>query len=318
MADHKTSPDTRQAVDSSSTPRSSDANRTHSDRPRLDNDARTLVSLAAVMTMPSILLWAWENRRQLEQKTDNTTLVWTYIAVGTLGMSSVIVLQGLLAYPVAVLLFRKDAQEYIKESTTSEDKIKDAAHRERRLAMSRRWQYWVFMFVFALVMAGLLEEGLKYLALIAARTYGKVISDRDYITIPVAAAVGFATVENMATAFGAFRNNASKRLLLTIIERTVFGIPGHAMTAALIGVNVLARDSRLEPITTWQVIQQPVLLHALSDFILFAISAYHGNIGWVHPKGRMEIGLTLTCVVGIQLYLASILRGKLYQYGIAL
>jgi len=270
------------------------------------------------MTMPSILMWAWEGRRQLGQRADSTTLAWTYIGVGTLGMALVIVLQGILAYQVALLLFGADAKEYIKESTTSEDKIKDALHRKRRMEMSRRWRYWVFMFVFSFVMAGLLEEGLKYWAIIAARRYGKVTTDRDYILVPVAAAVGFATVENIATAYGAFRNKATKRLVLTIIERTVFGIPGHAMTAALTGVNVLARDARLESLTTWQVLRQSVLLHGLSDFTLFAISAYKGNIGWVHPQGRTETCFTLSCVIGIQLFLAFILKGKLYQYGIVL
>ncbi|KAI1630082.1 protease prsW family-domain-containing protein [Exophiala viscosa] len=167
-------------------------------------------------------------------------------------------------------------------------------------------------------MAGLLEEGLKYWALIAARKYGKVTTDRDYLIVPVTAAVGFATVENIATAYGAFRNKETKRLVLTIVERTVFGIPGHAMTAALTGVNVLARDTRLEPLTTWQALQQSVLLHGLSDFTLFAISAYRGNIGWVPPQGKTEICFTLSCVVGIQLWLVFILRGKLSQCGIVL
>lgn len=293
----------------------------HSGRPGTTNDYRTVANLGAIismLTIPTVVLWAWEGRRHPWQKSDFSTLAWAYITTGTLGMVLVIVLQGVFAYPLALLLFRSDAKEYIKEFTTSEDKIKDAAHRQRRMAMSRRWQYWAFLFIFAFIMAGVLEEGLKYCAIMLACRHGKVATDRDYITVPIAAAVGFATVEVAATAYGTSKNNASPKKLLTIVERTVFGIPGHAMTAALIGVNVLARDTRSEPLTAWQVLRPSVLFHGCSDFILFAISAYNGNVGWVHPQGRTETCFTIGWVVGIQLVLASVLRGKLYQYGIVL
>ena len=242
-------------------------------------------------------------------------MIWTYAITGTVGMSLDIALQGLLSYGTALFLFRNDAKKYIKEFTMSEDKIKDAAHRATGRDMSRRWQYWVFLLIFCFVMAGVLEEALKYLALTGARKYGKVVQERDYITIPVAAAVGFATIENIAFAYGAYKSGEGPiRLAMTVLERTVFGIPGHAMTAVLIGLNVLARDVRQEPMHMWRVLLEPILFHGCFDFMLFAISAYDGNIGWVHPKGASKICITLVLVVGIQLFLAMVVKQKLERY----
>lgn len=276
----------------------------------------TLATMLPILVLPTFSLWQWENTRDYDQ-TDTSTMIWTCAITGTIGISLDIALQGLFSYGAALLLFRNDAKKYIKEFTISEDKIKDAAHRATRRDMSRRWQYWVFLLIFCFVMAGALEEGLKYFSLTGARKYGKVVQERDYIRIPVAAAVGFATIENMAFAYGAYKSGESPiRLAMTILERTVFGIPGHAMTAALIGLNVLVRDIRQETMNMWQILLEPILFHGCFDFMLFAISAYDGNIGWVHPKGASKICVTLVLVVGIQLCLALVVKQRLDRYDI--
>lgn len=227
-------------------------------------------------------------------------------------------IQGLLSYLLALIMFRKDAKEYIKEFTMTEDKIKDAAHRAKRREMSTRWSYRIFLVIFCFVIAGVLEEGLKYLALMCASRYGTITHDRDYLIITAAAAVGFATVENLAFVYGSYKNNESPlKLTITILERTIVGLPGHAMTAALIGVNVLARDVRGVPMTLSQILGVLVLLHGCHDLVLFIASAYEGNVGWVHPRKTSTMCVGLGLVIGIQAILVGLLRRRMEELQVA-
>lgn len=226
--------------------------------------------------------------------------------------------QGILSYLVAFIIFRENAKEYIKEFTMPEDKIKDAAHRAKRREMSSRWSYRFFLVIFCFVMAGVIEEGLKYLALMCASRYGTVTHDRDYLVIPAAAGVGFATIENIAYVYGSYENNESPlKLAITILERTLVGIPGHSMTAALIGVNVLARDVRGIPMSLPQILGVLVLFHGCSDLVLFLASAYEGNVGWVHPRKTSTICVGLGLVIGIQAVLAGLLRSRMLELQVA-
>ncbi|KIW12720.1 hypothetical protein PV08_09998 [Exophiala spinifera] len=153
-------------------------------------------------------------------------------------------IQGVLSYLLALIIFRNDAKEYIKEFAMAEDEIKDPAHRANRREMSRRWSYRVFLVIFAFGMASVPEEGFKYLALMCASKYGTIAHDRGYLIVPTAAALGFATTENIAFVYSSYKNSGSLfKLGITILERTIIGLPGHVISAALVVVNVLARDS---------------------------------------------------------------------------
>jgi len=278
----------------------------------------TLAALRPVLALPTLWLWQHERARDHHERTDVATMVWTYVLTGTAGMTIAIALQFVLACSVGFLLFGSDTRKYAREFTKPESEIEGTEHRAMRREMSRSWQYWVFLLIFSFVMAGLVEEGLKYCILVLARRYGTLQHERDYISIAVASASGFATMENIGFVYGAYKGNESPgKVALTIVERTAVGILGHSMTAALIGVNVLARDVRHESRTLWQMLGLPVLLHGSSDFALFAISAYNGNIGWVHPRKGSTVVLTLGIVVGLQLALAGVLRASLQHYGIS-
>ncbi|KAK6376068.1 hypothetical protein LTS17_007319 [Exophiala oligosperma] len=225
--------------------------------------------MTCILLLPTALLWSWESQTTTH-KTDFSTLIGAYLITGTIGMAIAMTAQGILSYLVAFIIFRENAKEYIKEFTMPEDKIKDAAHRAKRREMSSRWSYRFFLVIFCFVMAGVIEEGLKYLALMCASRYGTVTHDRDYLVIPAAAGVGFATIENIAYVYGSYENNESPlKLAITILERTLVGIPGHSMTAALIGVNVLARDVRGIPMSLPQILGVLVLFHGCSDLVLF-------------------------------------------------
>ncbi|KAJ9646208.1 hypothetical protein H2204_000871 [Knufia peltigerae] len=280
---------------------------------RLSTDSLIFPVMTCILLLPTALLWSWESQTTTH-KTDFSTLIGAYLITGTIGMAMAMTAQGILSYLVAFVIFRENAKEYIKEFTMPEDKIKDAAHRAKRREMSSRWSYRFFLVIFCFVMAGVIEEGLKYLALMCASRYGTVTHDRDYLVIPAAAGVGFATIENIAYVYGSYENNESPlKLAITILERTLVGIPGHSMTAALIGVNVLARDVRGIPMSLPQILGVLVLFHGCSDLVLFLASAYEGNVGWVHPRKTSTICVGLGLVIGIQAVLAGLLRSRMLE-----
>ncbi|OAP60897.1 hypothetical protein AYL99_05899 [Fonsecaea erecta] len=299
---------------------------------------------------PTICLYAVEQRRRSHQQpTDLSILVWTYILAGTVGITVAMLAQAVLAYLLALLCFHglpDDAMSYLAETAKTEHDITDDAHRQRRRAMARRRGYWAFMLLFSFVAAGLVEEGIKYvtvtamLALLARRS--STSTPRDSIAVAVSAALGFATVENCAFISAATRRSNKGRgaapkdamfALLTAMERVVLGIPGHAMTATLIGINMkLMRDDhdhfhRGHTSTTsssssstmnsaWLVLRDPVLFHGCFDFMLFAVSALEGNVGWVHPRRPRTVGVVLALAVGLQATLASVLRARLCRVGL--
>jgi len=184
--------------------------------------------------------------------------------------------------------------------------------------MTRQWPYWMFLPVFCFLAAGLVEEGLKYCVLLGARRFGKIHTKHNYVVVAGAAALGFATVENLAFVYASTQSDESlASLTLTVLERLAVGISGHMMTAALVAVDVVARDLKKEPKTWWQILWLPVLFHGGFDFALLALSAYEGNIGWVHPKGPSTVSLALAVVVGFQSTLAVVVKRRLGQDGIS-
>ncbi|KIW95050.1 uncharacterized protein Z519_03631 [Cladophialophora bantiana CBS 173.52] len=325
-------------------------------------EARTKLPIIGGLLLtcsPSIYLYSLETSRDdHHQRTDPNLLVWTYFLTGTVGIAVAMLVQSILAYLLAFLCFNghTNATTYLAETMKTEhDDIKDEAHRRRRLEMSRRPGYWVFMLFFSFVVAGLVEEVVKYIAtttmlgLLAQRSpssHGSRIgSARDHIAIAVSAGLGFATVENIAFFAAARRRkpsgdaapaapNESQKAamfaLLTAVERVLLGIPGHAMTAALIGVNMLVRNHQQHRLghghdfsgassmmtSAWLVVRDSVLFHGCSNFVLFAVSAAEGNVGWVHPRRARTVCFVLAVLAGLQAVLALVLRARLCRCGL--
>ncbi|KAH0844592.1 hypothetical protein AYO21_08520 [Fonsecaea monophora] len=302
-----------------------------------------------LICLPTVYLYSRETSRDHQKRTDTSILVWTFILGGTVGITVAMLAQSVLAYLLAVLCFsgHTNAVVYLAETVKTEDDIIDEAHWKRRREMSHRPAYWVFMMLFAFVVAGLVEESIKYIAITtmlgwaqrSSHGAGDVINDRDYMTVAVAAALGFATVENMTFLAGAARQRKDSGgsgssagggaiALLTAVERAVIGTPGHCMTAAMIGANMLVRarhdslgkggqHSTLASIlTTWSILRDPVLFHGCFNFMLFAVSALEGNVGWIHPRGWRTVCFVLVVAVSLQATLALVLRAKLREAGL--
>jgi hypothetical protein len=206
----------------------------------------------------------------------------------------------------------------------------------RRKQMALDPRYWLLIFLFSFLGAGLNEEVIKYCAitLYPYRLGGnefKDLSAQNVILTAVAAGMGFATMENIvlmvATARAAAKNIAGGGAgrvgvsSLTVLERVLSSIPGHTALSALIGVNIVAMrtsDGTVEGGITgmWRAIWQAVLFHGAFDFALLAISVWEGNVGWIHPKKQVAVWAAIATVVGLQGSLYFVLCRKLSQTGV--
>ena len=305
----------------------------------------SLPSAVVITTLPSIYFF-FVGRHHLshhDRATTTKTLIWTYLLTGTLGITLAILLQTIISYLTALLCFGSHAtalqylSECMKQPPTDEEASKDKDESrnklQRRREMAQNPRYWLFMLGFSLCGAAMVEEGIKYCAIMYAVTRSgerNGPAKHDYIAAAVAAGLGFATCENMAFVVSAAlaglkkEKDDGKRSLstVTVLERVVVGTPGHTMTSVLTGVNMVAalHDAGQPSMSTtslwWQVLLEPVLLHGFSDFGLFAISAWEGNVGWVHPKTGMAVCATLGVVVGLQGALALLLWVRLKESGL--
>jgi hypothetical protein len=259
-------------------------------------------------------LGQWIGNGSRSGGTDPATLVSTFIFTGTVGMAMAISLQGIVAYLAAWLLFGSEYKAYMAEFAKGENDIDGAEHIAKRFEMSRSWRYRVFLLCFAFVMAGLLEEGMKYGAIVGARRYGRVVNEHDYIAVGITSALGFAVVELIGFVYAAHKQKETlTRFVMTILERIIFGLPTHAMMTTLVAINVIRRDVRHEPMTLWQVLQEPVLYHGCTNTVLVGFSAYNGNVGWIHPRG-LTMYIMLALAVGYFVFLGNVVKHRLEQY----
>lgn len=278
-----------------------------------------VIAAILLLAVPTVWLWQHERQRIATDRADQRTLIRVYACTATIGMLLVMALQGIMAIGTAYLLFGSEAETYMIEATRNEHSPEIESRRDERFRLSRTWQHWVYMITFAIVMAGMVEESLKYSALMLARRYGKVVHPHDNVRIAVAAALGFATMENLAFIHAAWSANETGPVFaLTTAERLFVGIPGHSMMAALTGANVLAMDEQKTSVSWWKAIRASVAFHAGFDFCLFAISAYNGHVGWVHPREGSTLYLGVAVVVAFNLVLAVTLKRKLQHHGVVL
>ena len=201
-------------------------------------------------------------------------------------------------------------QVYIKEvmRSTIEGITEMDILQRRTLASS--WQNWAFITLFSYVLAGFLEEGLKYLPIAYARGQGtqeeRRPRNRAYLDYAIASALRLAAAENIVSIYGV-KNEAWPRLLWTITERVAYGSFGHSLTAALTALRAIRRDYYGEKMSWWSVVGPSILLHGTADFVCFAASSMQGNPGWIYPTGvwyNTGMYSTFAGVVGSAIWLA--------------
>jgi hypothetical protein len=208
----------------------------------------------------------------------------------------------------------------------------------RRHEMSQDPRYWILILLFSFLGAGVNEEVIKYLA-IKLYPYplgpgkSEAISTQDVLLVAVAAGMGFATTENVVLMVATARGSAKEKRTgggeareagissLTVLERFLSSIPGHTALSVLIAANLVAMRTSNDAVVAgvagmWRAIWQSVLFHGAFDFALLAISAWEGNVGWLHPKECGAIWAAVATVVGLQGSLYVVLFEKLRQIGL--
>ena len=53
----------------------------------------------------------------------------------------------------------------------------------------------------------------------------------------------------------------------------------------MVGLRSVRRDARGEKWSLWRVIVRSALYHGAFNFVPFCVSAWNGNVGWIHPTG---------------------------------
>ena len=155
------------------------------------------------------------------------------------------------------------------------------------------WAYKLLSsFVRAYLVAGVFEEGAKFLALRRLRTLPYVTDPRALVTYGLCAGAAFGTVEDLF--FYAFLYG-----LDNTIARAFLSVPVHAMTGMLIAC-ALAEDRFLAPSslppsvgrppfrTWWRIVAASVFVHGTFDLVTFLLDEDFEAVSLV-----LEVGLVV-------------------------
>lgn len=104
----------------------------------------------------------------------------------------------------------------------------------------------------------------------------------------------------------------------TVFERIAIGMPAHAFSGCLVALAMIRRGCGGERSSFLQILGPPTLYRGTFDFLLFAPSAWNGNIRWVHPKDPTSLAVALSGVVGILLLAFLHVRRDMAQLGLKL
>lgn len=123
----------------------------------------TTAAILPIIMLPTV--WSRYQRQSLpsEHRANMEVLALTFWAVGTVGMSGVIILQSIISYRFASLLFSKsEVKTVLEEFGRSSTRALTADQMLTRVALASSWQYFALLLLFTYGLAGGLEELLKY------------------------------------------------------------------------------------------------------------------------------------------------------------
>jgi len=266
----------------------------------------TAALLLPVILTPTLLFLRYRSSLPAPHRGTFETLVWAYLGTATLSTALLILLQSVLAYGSAHILFGKDRDWFVNEFQTvgRESDIRDDAHRAQRAEFAGRPGYWVFMLIMTFVLAGLSEEVQKYISISLAVRYEKrnarekrgsvTVSEKEYLVYGANAGLAFATIEMyMFLVAGAAKSTSYHELARTVAERFCIGMAAHLLCGLSTALNMIRRDFRQERFGLLRVVMRSALCHGGVNFGLMAFSALKGDVSWVQPE--YAIG-TVTCL----------------------
>ena len=172
---------------------------------------------------------------------------------------------------------------------------------DARKLMSWTPRYYLSLAIFSYVGAALVEEAIKYLALRLAVNRARPKHEYEYLIYAAVVGLGYGTIENILVTYASVKKEETGGMIaLNLFERIIFATMGHTIMALLTGLQFIRRDARGEKLSVWRVLARAVAYHGTCNFILFSVSAWNGNIGWIHPTDIGSIVLAFSPVIALQ------------------
>jgi RsiW-degrading membrane proteinase PrsW (M82 family) len=260
-------------------------------------------ALTPVLLSPTILA-AWQYHRLPREKSGSAEVAtWTYVGISVLGPLVAGVLQLSLISVMFKALFGAREGDYMRElqRVTLENVPADIIEARKQMAWSPN--YFAALAIFSYLGAGVVEEGIKYVALRLAVLRARPKHEYEYLVYAAMAGLGYAIIENVIFTHTTIEKGESTGMIgLSLFERIVFASIGHTIMALLTGLQSIRRDGRGEKLPIWRVIARAVMYHGTWDFVLFSLSALNGNVGWIHPTDAKSLVLGFSPVIALQGY----------------
>lgn len=258
-------------------------------------------ALIPVLMSPTMLA-AWRYRRlPREEAGSSDVAIWTYLGTSVLGPLVAGSLQLSLISVMFKALFGNREGDYMRELQRVTLENVPAEVVDARMQMAWTPQYFLGIAIFSYVGAAIVEEAIKYLALRLAVWRARPRHEHEYLIYAAVAGLGYGTIENILVTYASVTGKETSGMLaLTLFERIVFASIGHTVMALLTGLQSVRRDARGEKLAIWQVLAPAVAYHGTWNFLLFSVSAWNGNIGWMHPTDIGSIVFAVSSVIGLQ------------------
>jgi protease PrsW len=130
------------------------------------------------------------------------------------------------------------------------------------------------VFLFYVLEVALIEEGMKFIAVrIYAYDSTMFVEPMDGLILGVAAALGFATVENILYVL--------RSGIVTAIVRAIISVPTHALCGAIIGFYLGEAKFRKKPLLALNGLIIAILVHATFDTVATVVPSIIGIIALV-------------------------------------
>lgn len=257
-------------------------------------------ALIALLTIaPTAGLYCWQGQTAPDQAADLGIMTWIFGLNATVGMAVDLIVTSALSAGFAYLIHGSDFKTYLKETYRTDLGNLTATEIQQRARLAHSWRNFACLAFTTYVAIAPTEEWLlKY----TSGAFARWMSKRAGLLAPtaiqaiqyaVAAALGFSTPENILFIISAFKSGESKRrLLVTTLERVVFGSFGHMMMACLTNIRFLKVQTTDFNLSTYMYILGPSMwYHATYDFVLLGVCALQGNLGWCVVSWSHEVAV---------------------------
>jgi RsiW-degrading membrane proteinase PrsW (M82 family) len=258
-------------------------------------------ALIPVLMSPTLLA-VWQYHRLPREEAGNPEIAtWTYLGTSIIGPLIAGAIQLSLLSVVFKALFGGQADDYMRElqRVTLENVPTEVLDARKHMAWTP--QYFLAIIAVSYPAAAVVEEAIKYLALRLAIHRAHPKHEHEYLIYAAMAGLSYGTIENILVTYASIKKGETVGMIaLTLFERIVFASIGHTIMALLTGLQSIRRDARGEKLPIWRVLARAVAYHGTWDFVLFSVSAWNGNVGWIHPTDVASIVFALSSVIVLQ------------------